>query len=164
MSGARPQEVPRGALLGAGALLAATLTLAAGMRWSGATLHPTAPVPRLTRSLWFADLPSGGVRVLEAPTARTIAVLAPGTNGFVRATLRTLVQERRTLHVSATEPFRLIADGSGRVVLEDPATGRSIELEAFGPTNAAAFARLLTDPAAEPPRSATLKAAGASAS
>jgi putative photosynthetic complex assembly protein len=32
----------------------------------------------------------------------------------------------------------------GRISLEDPETGRVIELDAFGPTNGEAFAQLLT--------------------
>lgn len=140
-------DVPRGALLGAGALILATLTLAATVRLSGAQIRPAPVVPRYERDLWFLDRPGGAVGVLDARTAREIAVLAPGTNGFVRATVRTMAQERLTRHIDSSEPFHLAADGSGRIVLADPATGRTIELEAFGATNAAAFARLLTAPA-----------------
>jgi putative photosynthetic complex assembly protein len=41
-------------------------------------------------------------------------------------------------------PFRLTDWTDGRLTLEDRSTGRSVELRAFGATNAAAFARLLT--------------------
>ncbi len=40
-------------------------------------------------------------------------------------------------------PFRLSAWSDGRLTLEDPATGRAVDLEAFGPTNEATFVRLL---------------------
>ena len=38
----------------------------------------------------------------------------------------------------------LIGRADGRLTLADPATGARIDLEAFGPTNAGVFARLLT--------------------
>jgi len=40
-------------------------------------------------------------------------------------------------------PFHLALHVDGRLTLEDPVTARTIELEAFGPTNSGAFARLL---------------------
>jgi hypothetical protein len=32
----------------------------------------------------------------------------------------------------------------GRITLDDPVTGRSIDLESFGPTNAAVFAKIMS--------------------
>jgi putative photosynthetic complex assembly protein len=49
-------------------------------------------------------------------------------------------------------PFRLALHADGRLTLEDPATSRTIELQAFGPANSGAFARLL--PANAPIRAA----------
>ena len=139
------QEVPRAALIGAAVLVLGALGLAAGVRLSGVNIHQAAaPVPRLVRELWFVDQANGAVQVLDAESGQQIATLEPGQDGFVRATLRTFVHERRMRHVGPREPFRLLADGAGRLLLEDRATQRSVELEAFGPTNAAAFARLLT--------------------
>ena len=40
-------------------------------------------------------------------------------------------------------PFRLTRYADGRLALDDPSTGAHVELRAFGPTNEAAFARLL---------------------
>ena len=40
-------------------------------------------------------------------------------------------------------PFRLALHTDGTLTLEDPATARTLELEAFGSTNSGAFARLL---------------------
>jgi hypothetical protein len=37
----------------------------------------------------------------------------------------------------------VLAHPDGRLTLQDPATGRNLDLLAFGPTNAALFARLL---------------------
>jgi putative photosynthetic complex assembly protein len=138
---------PLPALLGAGGMIAATFLLAGYVRLSGADIS-SLPPPRLvvSRELRFADLPDGGVAVYDAQrAAQPIRVLPPGSNGFVRATMRNLVHERRSNGIGPAAPFRLAASADGRLILEDPATGRRIELEAFGPTNAGAFAVFLGD-------------------
>ena len=141
------EHFPRSALIGAALLVGGTLAIAAVVRLSGMDIRslPEA-VPTLGRDLRFGDLPDGGVSVADADTGNLITVLAPGSNGFVRATLRNLAQERRRSGIGSAAPFRLIASRDGRLILEDPTIGRQIELEAFGPTNAGAFARLLGDP------------------
>ena len=75
-----------------------------------------------------------------------MAVLPPGSNGFIRGVMRGLARERMLHGIDAAPPFRLIRWADGRLSLEDTATGRLIDLAAFGPTNAQAFARLLTAP------------------
>jgi len=45
--------------------------------------------------------------------------------------------------VSAEPPFVLTRWANGTLSLHDPTTGRKVELDAFGPTNAQAFAGLL---------------------
>ena len=45
--------------------------------------------------------------------------------------------------VSAPKPFRLSTWADGGLILEDLATGRTLDLRAFGPTQVEAFARLL---------------------
>ena len=77
-----------------------------------------------------------------------LAVLAPGTNGFARGVLRGLARERRRSDIGMEPPFRLARWSDGRLTLEDPTTGRRIELGAFGPTNAEVFAALMLAPAA----------------
>ena len=49
--------------------------------------------------------------------------------------------------IDSGPPFRLTHWSDGRLSLEDPSTGRRIELDAFGPTNTAVFARLMGAPA-----------------
>ncbi|MBL6455672.1 hypothetical protein JMJ55_10080 [Belnapia sp. T6] len=137
--------VPRGPLIGAGALLLAVL-LGTGLgRIAGAgTTAPQDDAPMLARSLGFEDRIDGAILVRDAEADRDIAVLEPGTNGFVRGALRALVRERRREDVGGRAPFRLAAWPDGRLTLEDPMTGSRIGLEAFGPTNMESFARLLT--------------------
>ncbi len=108
------------------------------------------PVARA--DLLFEDRPDGAVVVRREPDRAVVSVLAPTTNAFVRVTLAGLVRERRREHQPEHgRPFTITRWADGRLTLDDTATHRLIELEAFGPDNEAAFARLLD--AAEPPPS-----------
>ncbi len=147
MSHAHASEpFPRSALIGAAVLVGATLAVTAFVRLSGMDIRslPDA-TPVRSRELVFTDLPDGAVRVVDARAGTVVTTLPPGTNGFVRATLRNLAHERRRSGIGAEPPFRVFASADGRLILEDPSIGRRIELEAFGPTNAGAFAHLLGD-------------------
>ena len=149
---------PRGALIGAAALLGTSLLLAGAARITGVgtTSGPTS-APVESRLLRFEDRVDGSVAVYEAadvepvqvlaPEAASVEpvqVLAPGTHGFVRSVLRGLARERKRQGVGREPAFRLTRWADGRLSLEDPTTGRSVELGAFGPTNRAAFAQLMT--------------------
>lgn len=135
---------PRGALLGAAALVGLTIVSAGSARLLGARQERPVASVLMARDLRFADRADGSVAVLDATTGGTIDILAPGTNGFIRASLRSLAK-RRQFDGDSSEVFHLAALSDGRLTLDDPATGNPIELEAFGQTNEAAFARLLTD-------------------
>lgn len=91
----------------------------------------------------FDDADDGAVLVRDAASGALLARVAPGEQGFLRGTLRALVRERRQQGLGAEQPFRLLRLADGRLALRDPATGRQLDLSAFGPTNAALFARLL---------------------
>jgi putative photosynthetic complex assembly protein len=115
---------------------------------------PETPV-RVERDLRFiehrsggVDVSAGGIDVLDARSNRKIDELKPGADGFIRATLRGLAQERKRHGLGPEVPFHLALHTDGRLLLVDPALHRTIELEAFGPSNSGAFARLL--PAAAP--------------
>ncbi len=97
---------------------------------------------RLSRELRFRDMPDGGVEVTSGEGAR-VTVLEPGSNAFVRGALRALVRERRKDELGSEVPFRLAVWEDGRLTLDDPLTGESVDLRAFGKTNAEAFARIL---------------------
>lgn len=141
--------VPRSVLVAAAALLVLSLVSVGAGRISGVgTLKMPAVDPVQTRDLRFADRDDGAVVVTGDRThpngrGQILAVLAPGTNGFIRGVMRGLARERMLNGIGAEAPFRLNRGSTGRLTLEDPSTGRLIDLEAFGPTNAAAFARLL---------------------
>lgn len=146
---APPRPFPRFALVGAGLLIAATIIAAAVARYVGTdTFVPTAAVV-VSRDLLFQDRADGSIAIVDAADGAPVEVVAPGTNGFLRAMLRGLARDRRREDAGRALPFRLTFYADGRLTLEDPFSGRRIDLEAFGHTNEQVFARLL------PPRSAT---------
>jgi putative photosynthetic complex assembly protein len=101
-----------------------------------------AAAPTVQRSLVFEDQKDGGVRVADGVSGQTLTVLY-GEQGFVRGALRALARERFSRGIGSAQPFDLIARVDGRVTLMDPSTGQRVDLESFGPTNTAEFARFL---------------------
>jgi len=128
-------------LLGAGALIAFSFLAAAMAHYSGVGTQqlPAAQITETLR-LSFEDQDDGSILVRNAADGAAIYSVAPGTNGFIRSTLRGLARERRRSGFDAATPFLLGTSHDGVIWLEDPATGRRIGLNAFGPTNAGAFA------------------------
>lgn len=140
----REQPFPRGALLGAGALIATALLAVASGRLLGVGVVETpAPLPAASRELRFEDRADGAVVVRDASDGAVVAVLPPGQDGFIRGVLRGIARERRSHHVGAAPPLLVLRSATGELFLDDPQTGRRISLDAFGPTNSGAFARLL---------------------
>ena len=135
--------LPRGLLIAIGALVLASLVGVAAVRLAGVSVRaPDAPSVA-TRLLRFEDRLDGSIAVIDAASGRTLDALR-GEQGFVRGALRALTRERRMRELGPQPPFELAARADGRLTLADPATGARIDLEAFGPTNAGVFARLLT--------------------
>ena len=56
-----------------------------------------------------------------------------------------MARARLVARIEGNPPIRLVRYDNGRLVAEDPATGWSAELYAFGQDNKAAFERLLDD-------------------
>jgi len=136
---------PRAPLVGVAVLLIASLGLVALSRMTGIGVTKLPPAAAtIERQLRFEDRADGSVAVIDAKADRVADILEPGTNGFVRGVLRGFARERKAAGVSQSPPFRLARLTDGRILIEDPSTGRRIELDAFGPTNVAAFSRLLT--------------------
>jgi putative photosynthetic complex assembly protein len=134
---------PRGPLLGAGALIAAALVSVTLVRITGVSYTQPSAGALVARDLRFIDRGDGGVTVYDARSEQPIQIVPPGTNGFLRATLRGLARDRKRAGAGDEEPFRLTALADGRLTLEDPVTGHRVDLEAFGVTNAGVFANLL---------------------
>jgi putative photosynthetic complex assembly protein len=134
---------PRGALCAAALLIGITFLAAGAGRLSGSVSSPPTAAPVASRDLHFEDRADGAVAILDARTGKLLEIAQPGTNGFLRATLRGLARERKHQAYDDIVPFRLTGWADGRLTLEDPTTHRTVELEAFGQTNAEVFGRLL---------------------
>ncbi len=142
----RTQQFPRGALYGAAALVGLALAATAFARLSGiGTTHAPVAVAVESRDLRFEDRSDGAVAVYDVASGREVEAISPGTNGFLRGVLRGLARDRKLQHIGTEPPFRLTRWDDGRLSIEDMGTHQRIELASFGPTNAAAFARLLRD-------------------
>ena len=142
----RDRRFPLGTLIGAGCLVAFALSAVCFARQSGiGTTHAPEAKPLQSRELRFIDRDDGAVVVDDTRSDQTIAVLMPGTNGFVRGVMRSFARERRRENDSPEPPFLLTLWSDGRLTIEDSATHERVELISFGPTNLAAFAQFMND-------------------
>jgi putative photosynthetic complex assembly protein len=105
--------------------------------------------PVQTRTLRFVDLGDGlnafggHVRVFDASTGEQLPQLREN-DGFIRAVLNSLAYERgRVGKIGAPPVFKLVSWSSHKLTLEDPATGKHVDVGEFGPGNKAVFLRLL---------------------
>ena len=96
-----------------------------------------------TRSLLFFDEADGTVRVEDAASAEVLGRFGPGTGGFVRSTVRSLVYHRRVNGFGREIPFELIEWENGALTLQDTTTGETVELASFGEGNRQTFANFL---------------------
>lgn len=143
--------VPRPILRGAALLIGFALLIAATSRLTDVgTLHMPAATPVATLSLRFVDQPDGSVAVHDARDNDTIYIVQPGAYGFIRSTLRGLARERHRADRDASTPFTLTRWSDGTVSLEDLSTSRRVDLDAFGPDNARAFAQFFNGRGSQP--------------
>ena len=141
---------PRWVLLTTAFLLLFTLGAVALIRITGNGPDQLAAATLNERLLRFEDTSGGGVAVIDGETGQLLTTMT-GEQGFLRGSLRALARDRIARKVGPEQPFKLIARTDGRLTLFDPVTGQRIDLESFGPTNAAVFAPFLTmQPAAKP--------------
>ncbi len=148
MSALDTEPFPRGALIAVAALVSFSVAGTAAVRI--ARLHAPQPPAAAIQStsvehldMRFADEADGSVTVRNSANGALIATLKPGTNGFVRGVVRGLAHDRLRRGISSAPPFRLSETANSRLALSDLATGRTIDLEAFGSTNRQAFLVLL---------------------
>lgn len=92
--------------------------------------------------------------ILEGRSAQAVTVFAAdGTliadmdhGGFVTVIQNAIARARTVARVEGNPPIKIVQYDNGRLVAEDPASGASIELYAFGADNKAAVERLLDQP------------------
>jgi putative photosynthetic complex assembly protein len=141
---------PRWVLWATAALLSFTLMAVALIRITGQGPDQLAAATVNERLLRFEDTAGGGVAVIDGETGKLLTTVT-GEQGFFRGAVRALARDRISRKIGAEEPFKLIARADGRLTLFDPVSGQRVDLESFGPTNAAVFAQFLTmQPAGKP--------------
>jgi putative photosynthetic complex assembly protein len=141
------QAFPRGALIAVATLILFSLASVVAVQSFSKRSNSLLPAsPSEVRDLQFVDHEGGTVTVRDNESREVITTLEPGTENFIRGVLRGLARERRAAGWGTSPPFRLARHRNGDLTLEDQATGRVIYLNAFGPTNAGAFERLLKAP------------------
>jgi putative photosynthetic complex assembly protein len=136
------EPFPKGPLYSAFALVAAVLIGVAAARFTAP------PVPMIAdtvaeQKLHFTDRADGGINVLDAGSGAVIGEIAPGTNGFLRSTVRGMARERMRRGIGPDVAFVVAEHRDGRITFDDPVTNRHVDLTAFGATNKEAFARFL---------------------
>lgn len=104
--------------------------------------------PVAVQTLRFFDEEDGTVRVENGPRTEVLGRFGPGEGGFIRASVRSLVHQRRIRGHGAEVPFELSEWEDGGLTLYDPVTEQTVEVGFFGQPNRAVFAGML------PPREA----------
>jgi putative photosynthetic complex assembly protein len=136
--------LPNWALILIAAVLTGSLAAVAVVRIGGTEIREADAPAVKVRALRFEDRTDGSVDVIDHARGDVIANLS-GEQGFLRGAMRAMARERIRAGGTRTQPFDLIARADGRLTLVDPVAGTRIDLESFGPTNSAVFARLLRD-------------------
>ncbi len=136
----KPEPLPRLALIAVALLVVVTIIFSAvGHKQNIGTLRMPQMEPAEERTISFKDRNDGAVVVYDSRIAQIIQVLEPGTNGFLRGVMRGFARDRRSRGIDSTPPFRLSRLHDGRLFIEDPQTGRVVDLGAFGETNLRVF-------------------------
>lgn len=131
------------------AVLSAIMLLGVALpRRHGALFPVTAPLTPLqtSRQIRFVELPADLLLVQDASTGQPIARINAGQNGFLHAVVHGLSVTRHRAGVALSQPYGLSLYEDGRLVLTDPPTGTSIDMEGFGPTNSAGVLAFLARP------------------
>ena len=144
--------LPRGTLIIAGALVLFAFSATALVRVADIPAAASPVALRManhvglvaSRNLRFVDRADGAVVIEDADKGGEASVIPPGQQtGFIRGVMRGLARERRARGIGNQPPFNLSLWRDGELSLTDSATGRSIELTAFGSANRASFLALL---------------------
>jgi putative photosynthetic complex assembly protein len=135
--------IPRGFLLAAGALIAASMLMALVARVTDiGAVRVVAPNSIESIDLRLEDRGHGKTAVIDARSDRVLKIVPPGQDGFIRVAISGLEFDRRARGAPSGD-FRLGRAADGSYWLHDLATGRFLQLEAFGNTNVKSFAQFL---------------------
>ncbi len=136
------EMIPRTLLLGMAALALSTLALAT---FSVATGRDRVGTPAAGTALQTTPIvligKSAQAVTVERPDGTVLADLPHG--GFITVIQSGMARERLVHGITGNPPLNIVKYDNGRLVAEDPSTGWSAELYAFGSENKAAFERLI---------------------
>ncbi|MEM6488551.1 MAG: photosynthetic complex assembly protein PuhC [Pseudomonadota bacterium] len=96
-----------------------------------------------SRLVAFESTDEGVLVVRDADTGDQISSLLESDGGFLHNLVAVLSKQRRRHAVDTALPYQLSAHTNGRVSIRDPATGRVIDINAFGANQVETFAALL---------------------
>jgi putative photosynthetic complex assembly protein len=146
---------PKPALIAAGAMVVMSLLMTTAVTLGFADRAAVPDIERekanvsqvAARSLRFLDGEDGSVEISDAQSGKMVAVIETETKsgGFIRGVMRGLARERRMHGIGSEPPFALALWGDGSMSLTDSATGRKVELGAFGPDNREVFLKLFEE-------------------
>lgn len=143
MSTTMSAPFPRLQLAVVATVLAFVLVVSGIARFTGfATSHVISPIITATTDVTFSDMLDGSVAIRNARSGVTVATVPARAGGFIRSTMRVLATERSREGIGQAQPFRLTQLQNGTFELTDLATGQTLDLVAFGPTNEAEFANI----------------------
>ncbi len=136
------EMIPRTLLWG---MLALALSALAITTFAVVTDHPHSGTPLTGTVVAEREL------ILEGKSAQAVTVYdTDGTlladlphGGFITVIQNAIQRARTVARVEGNPPIKIVKYDNGRLVAEDPVSGASIELYAFGGDNKAAVERLL---------------------
>ena len=137
-----PETVPKTLLWGMVALALSALVITSYAVLTGREPAATPEAAAMVREKWIVLEGLSAQAVIVRNTDGTILLDLPH-GGFITVIQSGIFTERRKYGVDQTLPVRIVEYANGRLVAEDPETGWSAELYAFGGDNRAAFERLL---------------------
>ncbi len=137
---------PRVLLIACAALVIFALLGVSAVRLTGSS-HTSdwRPLTVETLTFRFADAENGAILAINANTGAVVHRWEPATGGFVRTSLRSLAITRENEGYGKEPAFSLHLTTNGRYILEDPATGHWVSLDAFGRDNVGEFERLFRE-------------------
>ncbi|MGY4306571.1 putative photosynthetic complex assembly protein [Bradyrhizobium sp. USDA 4369] len=137
--------IPKGALRAAFALVAFALVAAGVGRLTGmGTVRNDHVAAVQTVALRFEDRPDGGISVVSPDSGKVVGVVEAGGDGLLRTVLRSMAFDRQRHAIGSGPAFTINRWSDGRLSLDDPATGRRVDLAPFGVDNKRRFAELMT--------------------
>jgi len=150
MSALDERPFPRGAIIGAGLLIASSL---AAVGFHQYTKFNNPPPPEAvdqaqivkSRDLRFVGDPKvGPMSVFDAQTGEKIADLRPN-DGFVRTVLVSMAFDRGKSGINEEPTYQLLEWADSRVTIEDRTTKVRMNIGAFGNESKAAFRRFFAN-------------------